>query len=51
MIQESKDFPIDFVAEKHVELKKSGSDRMVSLCPFHEERTPSFTLFLSTNTY
>lgn len=27
------------------EVKRSGAGRWVGLCPFHEERTPSFTLY------
>jgi hypothetical protein len=28
-----------------INLKKSGSGRLVGLCPFHQEKTPSFTIY------
>ncbi len=28
-----------------------GNTRLVGCCPFHEERTPSFTIFTNTNTF
>ena len=30
------------VVSGYLELKKAGADRMVGLCPFHPEKTPSF---------
>ena len=36
--------PIDKVISRYVELKRAGSN-LVGLCPFHSERTPSFTVF------
>ena len=36
--------PIENVISRYVELKRAGSN-MVGLCPFHSERTPSFTVF------
>jgi DNA primase len=32
------------LAGRYTELKRSGHDRMVGLCPLHDERTPSFTV-------
>ena len=32
---------VDLVSSR-VELKRAGANRMTGLCPFHEERTPSF---------
>lgn len=34
----------------YVELKKSG-DRYIGLCPFHNEKTPSLTVFVNGNNY
>ncbi len=36
--------PIDQVIARHVELKRAGSN-LVGRCPFHSERSPSFTVF------
>ena len=36
--------PIDKIISRYVELKRSGSN-LVGLCPFHSERSPSFTVF------
>lgn len=32
------------VVQDHVDMRRSGPDRYVGLCPFHAERTPSFTV-------
>jgi Predicted ATPase len=43
-IDEIKDIPITQIAEDfELNLKKSGAG-FVTLCPFHDEKTPSFTL-------
>ncbi len=36
--------PIDKIISRYVELKRAGSN-LVGLCPFHSERSPSFTVF------
>lgn len=41
--------PIEDVVSAYVSLKRAGSN-MVGCCPFHSERTPSFTVFPSTQT-
>jgi len=38
--------PIDEVISSYVTLKRSGSN-LSGLCPFHSERSPSFTVFMS----
>lgn len=41
---------IDEVVGDYVELKKRGSN-MIGLCPFHDEKTPSFTVSPTKNFY
>lgn len=47
-IQKAKEFPIENLYKE--QLRKSGK-RFVGLCPFHEERTPSFFIFENNNWY
>ena len=42
--------PIEEVISSYVVLKKSGSTYK-GLCPFHNERTPSFTVYPNTNSF
>jgi hypothetical protein len=39
----------DLLREHGVELRRAGGNRHVALCPFHAERTPSFTLYSEGN--
>ena len=41
---------IEDVISSYVTLKRAGSN-MNGLCPFHSEKTPSFTVFLGTRTF
>lgn len=41
---------IEDVVGKHVELKRRGIT-LVGLCPFHGEKTPSFTVFPTSNSF
>ncbi len=41
---------IDDVISSYVNLKRAGANK-VGLCPFHSERTPSFTVFTNTETF
>ena len=39
------------VASQYLTLKKAGADRVVGLCPFHQEKTPSFGISPSKQLY
>ena len=39
--------PIEDVISSYVTLKRAGSNH-VGLCPFHNEKSPSFTVFSAT---
>lgn len=41
---------IEHLITRYVPLKRAGS-RLVGLCPFHNEKTPSFTVFSSENSF
>jgi hypothetical protein len=42
--------PIERVVSAYVELRSSGT-KFVGLCPFHENHTPSFTVYPETATF
>lgn len=42
--------PIENIISQEVTLKRTGSN-LVGLCPFHNEKTPSFTVFLNEQSY
>ena len=42
--------PIEEVISSYVVLKRTGST-LKGLCPFHNERTPSFTVYPNTNSF
>ena len=39
------------VISGHLQLKKAGADRWVGLCPFHQEKTPSFSVSAGKQAY
>ena len=49
-IEKAREYPIVELAQSHMELKASGN-RFISLCPFHNEKTPSFFIYPETNTF
>ncbi len=42
---------IEDVVREHVTLRSAGPGSLKGLCPFHDEKTPSFTVRPSTGTY
>ena len=42
--------PVDDIIGSHLQLKRAGG-RFVACCPFHNEKTPSFTVFKDTESY
>lgn len=42
---------VDFMERKGLSLKPAGVGRYVALCPFHNEKTPSFTVSENSGTY
>ena len=42
--------PIEEVVGQYVNLKRSGSN-LFGLCPFHGEKTPSFTVYPENNSF
>ena len=42
--------PIDSIISEYVELKKRGR-LLTGLCPFHNEKTPSFTVYPDTQSF
>ena len=41
---------IEALVSSYVSLRRAGSN-LIGLCPFHNEKTPSFTVFLSQNSF
>lgn len=48
-LEVAKAVDLESVVEQYVELKRSGAYRMVGLCPFHDEKTPSFFIYSTDN--
>lgn len=49
-ITSAKEYPLINLVEEHVSLRRSGSN-FYGLCPFHEEKHPSFYIFTKSNTF
>lgn len=43
--------PIETVAGTFIKTLSKTSDKLVGLCPLHAESTPSFTIYLKTNSF
>jgi DNA primase len=46
-----REFPIETVIEEYVPLRASGESTLVGRCPFHQDRTPSLTVYPATGTF
>jgi DNA primase len=46
-----REMPIEKVIAEYVKLKASGAHTLVGRCPFHDDRIPSFTVYLQSDTY
>lgn len=49
LIQLAKQTPIENLYKNP--LRRSGRNRLIGLCPFHQERHGSFTIFTNSNTF
>lgn len=49
-IEIARNYPIEEIARDKLELKQVGKN-FISLCPFHNEKTPSFYLYTNTNKF
>src|ERR1044072_768106 len=45
------EMPLEKVIGEYIQLKPSGTNTLVGRCPFHDDRIPSFTVYLQSNTY
>ena len=45
MLEVARDVDLEDVVSEYVDLRRGGMHRMVGLCPFHDEKTPSFVVF------
>lgn len=43
--------PIEGVVSSYVELKPIGGSKQIGLCPFHAEKSPSFVVYSSTQSF
>lgn len=50
-LEEARSVDLESVVEQYVDLRRSGTYRMVGLCPLHSEKTPSFFVYTSDNHY
>jgi len=50
-IDQALTVPIAEVAKNQLKQLRNCGSRAVALCPFHEEKTPSFTIYKETNSF
>ena len=50
MVKRAEERPIEDVISNIIKLKKRG-ENLIGLCPFHNEKTPSFTVYTKTNSF
>ena len=46
-----REMPIEKIIAEYIKLKPSGTHTLSGCCPFHDDRTPSFTVYLQSNKY
>lgn len=46
----ARNYPIEILAQSKLDLKSAGKN-FISLCPFHQEKTPSFFIYPEHNNY
>lgn len=51
MLEIARAVELEDVVSEYVELRRSSMHRMVGLCPFHKEKTPSFCVYTDDNHY
>lgn len=49
-VEIARQHPIAEIARENMELRESGN-KLVSVCPFHNEKHPSFYIYTETNTF
>jgi len=51
LIERAKIVPIESIAMPHLKKVRKYGDKIVTLCPFHSEKSPSFYLYIKKNYY
>ncbi len=49
-LERARNYPIKDIAQQKLDLRPSGSN-FVALCPFHNEKTPSFYLYANSDSF
>jgi len=48
-IKMAREYPLETLAESYLEKTRQFGSQIKALCPFHEEKTPSFVIYLNDN--